>query len=226
MSLSNGRGDDNPCIFHIKTNKSSYLARTVIIASGLAPKKLNVPGEKKLSGKNIFYYGSPEYAKGSVKNVLIIGGGDAALDSALGFHKKGKNVTVAMRSRVSKSNPYLQKMFSRSNIVLLPEHEVNFFKKDGSKVVVKFANGKKIRCDLVSICAGKQKNFPFLPDDFLANPPAGLYFAGDCARGRDRHIAIACGDGIAAAMKAGEYLSIEGRGTWDERRKNSYRPSS
>jgi thioredoxin reductase (NADPH) len=172
--------------FEVRTDRAVHAARSLIVACGLAPRELQVPGAASLRGRRLFSYVEPEAVPHKGKEVLVIGGGDAAFDQALHFARIARKVTIAMRDRAPRCIP------------LLAQRAAAAFAGEGGPAA--------IRADIVLACIGKEPRTGFLPPELREPGTAGIFWAGDCARGRHRHIAIAVGDGVAAAMAAAEYL--------------------
>jgi len=77
--------DEEANLIRITSTKGAYEARSLIVATGggaFEPRKINKPGEAELRGKGVFY-GMPDLESSRGKRVLVIGGGDSALESAL-----------------------------------------------------------------------------------------------------------------------------------------------
>jgi len=176
----------------VHTVKESFESRSLLLAIGLTPKLLGVRGE--------IPYGDPNHIEHSGKSVIIIGGGDSAFDLASSFSKKAKCVTVAMRGDTPRAIPKLVDRALASGVT-----------------IQKFWELSSIPYDIIISCAGKEPRHPLLvklerqigPFELRAGgieKTPGLFLAGDLCRGPDRHIAIAAGDGIAAAQAAYRYL--------------------
>ena len=193
--------------FQVLTNDLEYSSRCVILATGLIPKTLNVPYENELLGKKVFSYINPEELSHASKEVLVIGGGDAAFDQALNFSRKAVRVTIAMKFSSSRCAPLLLERARLANVDILYAISATEFIDAGDKINAVFSDGSKISADYVITCIGKKTSLDFIDRKLLEDSASGILFAGDCHRGIKRHIAIACGDGTAAAMEASEYLS-------------------
>jgi len=194
-------------IFTVRTSKGNVSARTVIVASGLKPKRLGIPGEDELIGRCVFAYAAPSLVPHEGRRVTIIGSGDAAFDQALNFSRLAKSVTIATKHERPACTPALEKIVRDTGIEMLTSHVASSIRKMQDTLEVTFENGRSIETDVVITCAGKERNLAFLDNELANAKVEGLFFAGDCHRDLDRHIAIACGDGIAAAMSAAEYVS-------------------
>jgi thioredoxin reductase (NADPH) len=191
--------------FEIETTGGTTSSRVLVVASGLRPKRLGVPGEDELAGSRVFYYAEADRVPHTGKEVLVVGSGDAAFDQALSFSRTAGQVAIAMKYDEPRCNPRLLAKVAENRIDILPSRRVTSIREDGGRLAVAFDEGEAA-CDLLVACIGKEQNLDFLDPTLRAGDRPGFYFAGDCWRGRDRHISIAIGDGIAAAMKAVEYI--------------------
>lgn len=152
-------------IFNVITSKGSYTAASVLLAIGRrgTPRKLNVPGENK---EKVFYrLLDPELIKN--KNILVIGGGDTAIESALLLSNEGNEVTISYRgenfSRLKEKNYLLindaikskkvNVMFN-SNVKEIFDNQVDLIINGGEIV--------RIKNDLVYVFIGGE-----LPNQFL-----------------------------------------------------------
>lgn len=81
----------------VTADGSTYLARTVIVATGSAYRKLGVPGEDRLSGAGVSYCATCDGSFFTGQDVLVVGGGDSAMEEALFMTKFAKTVTLLVR---------------------------------------------------------------------------------------------------------------------------------
>jgi len=115
--------------FTIKTQLDEYRAKAVIVATGIRgiPRKLGVPGQDL---KGIMYcLKDPQSFTG--KNVLVIGGGDSAADSALGLAGAGAHVWMAHRRDKLRATDESRDNIKKSSIKMLWNHEAQRFTGDG-----------------------------------------------------------------------------------------------
>ncbi len=201
--------DSNEELLEIKTNKSSYFSKYVIIASGTKPKKFiecSIPDE--LSPK-IFY---EVYPISTVKNkkIAIVGAGDAAFDYALNL-TGGNEVVILNRSELSNCIPVLLKRVEESTkIEYIKKIKIQkIFSSSGDRIAL-FCLApegcRNIEADYLLFAIGR---VPCL--DFLSSKLKGeinkkkensrIYLAGDVKNGIFRQTSIAVGDGIMTAMK-------------------------
>lgn len=193
--------------FVVRVGGNEIAARTVIVATGLTPKRLNISGEDEFEGKGIYHYIDPSIIDHDGLEVTIIGSGDAAFDQALNFSRRASKVTIVMRGDRPACAPLLADRASSAGIGIIPNCSVAEFRKDGGSIVTDILidqEPNELRSEIISVCIGKENGRNILscgPDE------PGLFHIGDCCRGQHRHIAIATGDGIAAAMKIADYLN-------------------
>lgn len=192
--------------FIVRTKKGVYGALAVIVASGLNPRRLGIPGEKDLIGKLVFAYENPDELPCHGKSVLIIGSGDAAFDQGLNFSRLASDVAIAMRGDKPRCAPLLLERAKHAKIEILTGYDAKSMKEAAGRVHIEFANGEGFEADLVDVCIGKERTLDFVSAELLDPNVPGVFWAGDCHRDLDRHISIACGDGTAAAMDAAEYV--------------------
>ncbi len=203
-------------------------SHAVIVASGSTYRHLEVPGEDTLLGAGVhfcatcdgpFYNGADE--------VVVIGGGNSALEEGLHLSEFAKRVRVLSRSELTAS-PLLQARV-RSDPQFSVETGVDILELKGERgkfaaVVTKdHATGAihTFPASAVFIFIGLSPNTAFLGDDFerdsqgfLATSPTmetsmtGVFAAGDVRSGSTKQLGSAVGDGIAALLMTRRYLEI------------------
>lgn len=196
-----------PECFEIRTDLNSRKAKTVIVATGLSPKRLHIPGEYVILGRKLFSYIDPSTVPHNNKEVLVIGSGDSAFDQAISFSKNASRVSIAMKHASPKCAPHLVNMAAENDIAILPNHKTSSFIEIDGKVSAFFKTNQydtKISCDIVISCIGKEPDFGFLK---ISKNTDGIFFAGDCIREKSRYISVASGDGITAAIDAANFIN-------------------
>lgn len=211
--------------YSVNTDSGTYTCRALIAACGLAPKRLNIKGVRELQNTRVFSYIEPARIDHKDKRILIIGGGDAAFDQALGFADRAESVTIAMRNATPRCLFLLSRRAERRNIRVLRSASPVAVSNEGESVRIMFSptgsSGKngawKHDCDFVITCLGKTADLTIFKPLIEAAGPIplepgpvkkwpGLYLAGDLCRGNLRQISIAAGDGMKAAMEIHSYL--------------------
>ncbi|PTT31696.1 YpdA family putative bacillithiol disulfide reductase [Chryseobacterium sp. HMWF028] len=167
----------NAEIFEIKTSKSTYFAKNVVIATGFydIPNLMNIPGEHLPKVKH--YYTEPyPYAR---QKIVVVGSSNSAVDAALETYRKGAEVTMIVRHpEISKSVKYWVKPDIENRIAegsIKAHFNAEMIKIKENTVVFKDEKGEthEIDNDFVLAMTG------YLPDfDFLRN--SGIELNGDC----------------------------------------------
>jgi len=196
--------------FIIKCFGEVFESESVIVASGTKPKKLNLieslPEKLKV---NIFYEIYP-IIDCTDKNIVIIGGGDAAFDYALNLSKKN-DVNILNRSDKISALPLLKARVDQSS-------KINYY-ADSKLSCIETADNSKLKltieqtgkhiameCDYLVAAIGREANKDFyshnmveMENDLIKS--GRLYLIGDVANGLYRQVSIAVGDGVKAAMQ-------------------------
>ncbi|NIT56574.1 MAG: YpdA family putative bacillithiol disulfide reductase [Aliifodinibius sp.] len=191
--------------FTIKTDQSSYEASKVVVATGFydIPKMMNIPGEE-LDKVRHYYDEAHAYAW---QDVLVIGGGNSAVDAALETYRANANVTIAVRdSQIKESvkywvKPDIQNRIKNGEITGYFDTSVKAIRKD--EVVLDTPNGlKTIANDFVLAMTGYKPNFdlmksfgikltddedrmPVYNEKTLETNRKGMYVAGVVCGGMD-----------------------------------------
>ena len=178
----------------------------VILCTGTAPKKAGFTGEDELAAAGLLLYGIAEADDWrGVKEVAIIGGGEASMDMALNLAKSGIRVTILYRSEPEGILALKQMAFTEEGINWL-EGEVQEARME-EKAILKTETAE-LSFDRVNVAVGGEAMMPRFVGFDLDNPPPGLLIAGDVVRGGLGQTAIAVGDGIEMAMYMNTYLEI------------------
>lgn len=209
----------------VYTDKETYNAYTVIIASGSIPKKLGIPGEEALRGKGVSYCATCDGPLYRDKEVLVVGGGNVAAEEALFLTKFARKVTLTHRRDELRAAKILQERLRKNKkIDLLLSHiplSIN-----GSSYVdsvtakdLKTNKEKEIRVSGVFIYIGFLPNSKFLEgiveldnlgyiktDAKMQTSVAGIYAVGDVRSKDVRQIDVACGEATISAISARDYL--------------------
>ncbi len=200
-----------------------FEARSVIVATGSAPKKINVPGEKEFDNRGVTYCATcdgPLFAK---KDVAVIGGANSALDAALMLSKICNKVFLINKNAFFKGEKTLfEQVSARKNVEFAynaktirivggkmaagVEVEVNGVKKTISVPGIFVNIGRIPATDFVK--GVELDEYKHIKTDRLAqtNIP-GLFAAGDCTNTPDAQIVVAAGEGCVASLSAFKYLN-------------------
>lgn len=196
-----------------------YVGKVVIIATGASPRKLEIDGARELMGKGVsycatcdgfFYYG---------KDVIVLGGGNSALNDALYLADVAKNVKIVYRKGAfTRAEAVLRNRVSeRENIECLFNTDLAKIQQtDDNRLIVTTTDGADITVDGVFVAIGHEANTDYLTEDIARDNmgrlapgslPAGLFVAGDVHSDIKMQIATAVGTGCTAAMDAIAYLN-------------------
>ena len=140
-------------------------AKKIVIATGSSPRPLGVKGEKEYRGKGISYCATCDAKYYEDRDVIVIGGGNSAIEESLFISKFAKKITIVHQFDHLQANKMLQeKILNLDKVNFIWEHEPRKFVKNGdsvNEVVVeelKTGKMKTLKCDGVFIFAGTQPN--------------------------------------------------------------------
>ncbi len=176
----------------------------VILCTGTTPKKAEFPGEDELADAGLLHYGIAEVDSWrGVKEVAVIGGGEASIDMSLNLAENNISVTLIYRSELRGIISLKELAFNEEGITRL-EGEVKSAGID-EKAVVHLDN-RELRFDRVIVSVGREVVLPQLVGFSIDHPPPRMLVAGDATRGNLGQVAMAVGDGVQAAIAMSEYL--------------------
>ena len=208
----------------------TYEARTLILATGAAHKKLGIPGETELAGAGVSYCATCDGAFFRNRTVAVIGGGDVAVEDAVFLSRMCSKVYLIHRRGELRAAKSLQnQLFSKENVEILWNMQAQAIEGDGTvERLILSENGtgekKEISIQGVFIAVGIQpetKAFEGIVDmeqgyikaeeEGITSAP-GIFAAGDARTKKLRQIVTAASDGANAVTSAEQYLSDLKRG--------------
>jgi thioredoxin reductase (NADPH) len=201
-------------------------AKKIVIATGSSPRILGVKGEREYRGQGISYCATCDAKYYEGKDVVVIGGGNSAIEESLFITKFARSVTIVHQFDKLQANRMAQeKAFANPRIKFVFEHEPREFVKEGTgvrRVVVedlKTKQMKTIECDGVFIFAGMTPNLDefrryfeldqwgyIKTDSNSRTNVADVYAVGDVASKQFRQITTAVSDGTIAAIAVSKEL--------------------
>jgi thioredoxin reductase (NADPH) len=202
-----------------------YEARVVILATGTQLKKLNVPGEDRLEGRGVSQCASCDAPLLRGKDVVVVGGGDSALQETLALLGPAAKITIITREDALRAQPHFQAQVTASEkVTVRPNATVAEILGDDGLTGVRLADGEEIACAAVfpfvgmmpmsGIAAGKAALDAYgaveVDDQMRTNAP-GLLAAGTVRSGAAFRAAGSAEDGAKAAQAAQAHLQD---GTW------------
>ncbi len=213
----------NETLVYVKTDKSEYKAKAVIIASGKRSRELDVSGEKEFKNKGLTYCATCDGPLFSGKDVAVIGGGNSALDAALQLMKIAKKVYIINITQQLTGDPVEQdKLQKGTNVKILNGSQVTAVLGDKMVTGIKIKRGDKeegLAVQGIFVEIGLYPNSGFAPDveknnqgeikvdPFNRTSVPGVFAAGDVTDVPEKQIIIAAGEGAKATLGAFRYLS-------------------
>lgn len=207
-------------------DESHYSADSVIIATGGRSRTLGVPGEDEFKGKGISYCATCDGDFFTDKEIIVLGGGNSALEEAVSLTKYATKVHVVHQfDHFQAFEHAIEEAKHHPKIDFRMESSISaFYGKDRLESVdilnLKTRETQRVNIDGVFIFIGYVPNTEFLkgkvelnqwgeiithPD--LSTSVKGVYAAGDCISKRYRQVTTAVGDGTVAALSASNFLN-------------------
>jgi thioredoxin reductase (NADPH) len=211
--------------FTVETYGKKYEARSLIITTGATHRKLGVPGEKEFVGRGVSYCGTCDgwFFKG--KDIVVVGGGDSALEEGLFLTRFANSVTVIHRRDELRAGAILQnRAFSNPKMKFIWDTVVTEIMGDDAVKSVKLENVKTgeeaiHNTDGVFIFIGHDPNTELFKsqlelddlgyvviDKYMETTVPGVFAAGEVADPNFRQVITSAGMGAAAAIQATRYL--------------------
>lgn len=210
----------------VQTLKNKYLAKTIIIATGASPKKLEIRGEDEYIGKGVSYCAVCDGAFYKNKTVVVIGGGNAAVEEGIYLTKFAEKVYIMHRRDELRADKIIQeRAFDNEKIEFIFDSIPLEIVGDSKKVNliqyknVKTGEIKTLNVDGVFPYIGFSPNTEFfnaqlVQDEFgfirvdenMRTSEVGVFAAGDVRRTPLRQVITAVADGAIAGMSAVKYL--------------------
>ena len=202
-----------------------YEAKSVIIATGTQPKKIDVPGEKELVGRGVSYCATCDGPFFRNRTVAVVGGGNTAAHEALFLSRLAAKVFLVHRRDSLRASQALQeKIFAEPKIEIIWDSIVKEIGGNGAVKNIRLQNirtgtVKELPVDGVFVLVGTQPNTKFLPPEIkvdgyghvvtgetLETSMAGVFACGDCRQKVLRQVVTACAEGALAVSSVQKYL--------------------
>ena len=211
--------------FQVKTYGTQYFANSVIIATGASPVLLNVPGESEFVGSGVSYCATCDGWFFKEKKVVVVGGGDSALEEALFLTRYVSEVLLVHRRDEFRAGAILQKRVQDNPKIKLVLNSV--VKSINGEGIVKFVTIQNVKTgksedltvDGIFIFIGHipnndlykgqididERGFIVVNNKMETNIP-GVYAAGEASDSEFKQVVTSAGMGAAAAIEASRYL--------------------
>ena len=209
----------------IRTKKNEYRARAVIIACGATHRHLGIPGEEELSGMGVSYCATCDAAFFQDRTVVVVGGGNVAVEDAILLSRTCKKVYLVHRRDELRAEKILQEcLFACKNVELIWDsiplsiegtdkvealkiqnkktQEESVIETDGVFIAVGIVPGTEKFKDLVKL---DEAGYIVAGEDGITSEP-GIFAAGDIRTKNLRQVVTAVADGANAVASAQRYL--------------------
>ena len=220
--------EDNGTLKTIVTNKNTYEAKTVIIATGAKNRQLRLENEKKLIGSGVSYCATCDGMFFRGRDVAVVGGGNTALEDAMFLSNYCNKVYIIHRRDKLRGEEKIAKAISEkdniemvwySNVIkILGDNQVEGItvknSVDGSEKNIKvsglfIAVGQEPdNYDFQSVIKLDEKGYVIAGED-CRTETNGIFTAGDCRTKSVRQLTTAASDGAVAAIGACEYIDTQ-----------------
>ena len=194
-------------------------AKRIIIATGTSPNRIGIPGELEFKGNGISYCATCDAKYFVDKEVVVIGGGNSAIEEADFISKFASKITIVHQFDQLQANKTAQeKAFENPKISFMLSHEPRAFKKVGDKMVVevedlKTKEMKTLTSDGIFVFIGQKPNLEMFggalnldkwgyiqTDEDMRTNIEGVFAVGDVGSKKYRQITTAIADGTIAAI--------------------------
>jgi thioredoxin reductase (NADPH) len=213
--------------FTVKTaSGSEFRARSVIVATGASPRRMNVPNEEMLTGRGVSYCATCDGFFFRGKDVIVVGGGDSALQEALFLTKFASKVRIIHRRDTLRAGATLQHRARGNAKIEFVWNSVVTGVNGGAKVEsitvqdVKTGASRDLPTDGVFVYIGHLPNNQLfldklamdgegylITDNLMRTSVPGIFAAGEIQDHRFKQAATSAGQGVAAAMECEKYLA-------------------
>jgi thioredoxin reductase (NADPH) len=212
-------------IFRVIANEGTVEAKSVIIATGAQPKRLDVKGEERLTGKGVSYCGTCDGPLFRDKEIAVVGGGDRAIEDALFLTGYARKVNIIHRRnefRASKILVEKAKNNPKINFILesVLEEITGENKVEAAKIrSIKTGEISTLSCQGIFVFVGIVPNTGFtknlldrdefgfiITDQEMNSSLAGVFACGDCRKKSLYQVVTACSEGAVAADSAYKYI--------------------
>lgn len=211
--------------FVVQAAEKSYTTKTVILATGGSPNLLNVPGELEYAGKGVSYCAICDGAFFKEQVIVVVGGGDAAVEEGIFLTKYGSKVYLIHRRDKLRAQKIIQdRAFRNPKLEIIWDSAVETINGEKKVTHVMLKNLKtgatsRLDCGAVFIFIGFVPNSKITRDPLNLDPNGyiltdenmqtsipGIFACGDVRHQLVRQVTNAVGDATTAAMAASKYI--------------------
>lgn len=222
VSAKNISGDAENGFVVTGDNGQEYSGRSVIVATGASPRKLEIAGAREFMGRGVSYCATCDGFFYSGRTVIVLGGGNSALNDALYLADLAKTVKIVYRkSEFFRAEAVLrERVAGRENIECLFNTDLEKIEakpdSEEGELIVTTTDGQQLVVDGVFVAIGHEANTDYLTEDIKRDSmgrlapdvlPNGMFVAGDVHSDIKMQIATAVGTGCTAAMDCVAFLN-------------------
>ena len=219
------KNEEDPVIWNVTAEDKSYRTLSVIAATGAQWSKLGVPGEDEFTGRGVSYCATCDGPLYRNKDVVVVGGGDTAIQEALFLtHFAGKVTVIHRRDRLRAAAILQKRAFTEKKIEFVWKAKLTEVSGQDFVTGVKVADVqsgaiKEIAAEGVFIFVGRIPHTGIfqdvlkldaggyiITDDNMRTSSAGIFAAGDCRAKQFRQVVTAAGDGANAIYSTELYV--------------------
>lgn len=217
--------DDSSLKEVVLSNGTSYKAKSLILATGSKPRKLNVPGEEEFLGKGVAYCAICDGPLFADLEVIVAGGGNSAIEAAIDLSKIASKVTVVHRSQLRADKILIDQIEKLENVEIKLNTQIQEILGEkimtGIKVLDKSTDSSyTIPANGIFVEIGYLPNNDPFKDIIKLNERGeiivnkygetnikGIFAAGDSTDTPYKQIIMSAADGAKCALSANEYLN-------------------
>ncbi len=211
---------------YLKTEDTDYYAKSLIIATGSTPRKLPAEGESEFRGRGVHYCATCDGAFYQDANVLVIGGGNSAVEEAVFLTRYARHVTIILRGdQFQAPKAAVDEALANPNISVVWNTEVRKINGDNFVKSVMIENlktkeVKEMETDGLFVYIGMEPKTGLLKgklelneygyinaDENMRTTIPGVFVAGDVRVKEIRQIATAVSDGVVAGIMVEKYIN-------------------
>ncbi|MFI3270598.1 MAG: FAD-dependent oxidoreductase [Pseudomonadota bacterium] len=226
VSVTNNPANDGATkLVHCEEDGEVYECTAVIIATGTRPRRLRIDGEEAFAGTGISWCAICDGAQYRGKDVVVIGGGNSAVEESIYLAGIVNKLTVVTMFDLTADPKACDKLRAMPNVDVFPFQDVLEFTGESTLTGVRIkstqddATERHITCDGAFEYIGLEPTASFAADlgilnkfgctevnDEMATAVAGIFSAGDITHKKLRQVITACSDGAIAANSAAKYV--------------------
>lgn len=224
---------DNGATKKLETTDGDVFTKVILLATGSGYKKVGVPGEDEFYARGVHYCATCDGAFYRDKRIVVIGGGNSAVQEAMFLTRFSSNIVMLVRSDFRASEVLVHELENKfaDKITVYKNTTTDEIVGENGKLTkvigTDTTTGKKkeFETDGVFVFVGLQPNTAFVgasgieldsiglikSNERLETSMPGVFVAGDCRSGATMQIATAVGEGATASLRIREYLEAIGR---------------